>query len=81
MQSNCLHLIPTMAQENYGSYKCVSKEKDYTKTVKNYQLQEQRIQITDGRSNTPDRINDASAVVPQIWLIVGLAVALMGILR
>ncbi|XP_036962445.1 semaphorin-7A [Acanthopagrus latus] len=81
MQSNCLHLIPTMAQENYGSYKCVSKEKDYTKTVKNYQLQEQKIQITDGRSNTPVRINDASAVVPQIWMNVGLAVALMGILR
>ncbi|XP_073328805.1 semaphorin-7A [Pagrus major] len=81
MQSNCLHLIPSMAQENYGSYSCVSEEKEYTKEVKNYQLAEQRIPDMVDRSNTPDTINDASAVVSQIWMNLGLAVALMGILR
>ena len=43
MQANCLHLIPAMAQENYGGYICVSKERDYNKTVKAYQLNRTRI--------------------------------------
>lgn len=83
MQSNCLHLIPAMAQENYGSYECVSKEKDYTKVVKNYQLTEQKIpDIDTGRSNIPYNINGASAVVPQgVWITLGLAVALLEIFR
>lgn len=41
MHSECLHLIPSMAQENYGNYDCVSREKDYTKIVKKYQLIQQ----------------------------------------
>lgn len=86
MQSNCLHLIPSMAQENYGSYECVSKEKDYIKSVKNYQLEEQIIpdvRISTERSDdTAYKMNDASAVVPQmVWLSLGLAVAALGILR
>ncbi|XP_070763581.1 semaphorin-7A [Enoplosus armatus] len=85
MQSNCLHLISAMEQEDYGSYECVSKEKDYTKVVKKYLLKEQIIPDTKEdteRSNTPYKFNDASAVVPQIgWSTLGLAVALWGIFR
>ncbi|XP_071354558.1 semaphorin-7A [Trachinotus anak] len=74
MQSNCLHLIPAMAQENYGVYECVSKEKDYTKVVKKYQLTQHMIH-TMPESNTP-KINDASAVALQtVTIILGLAVA------
>ncbi|XP_029290458.1 semaphorin-7A [Cottoperca gobio] len=85
MQSNCLHLIPTMAQENYGGYKCVSKEKDYTKVVKMYQLTEQMIpdinRNTD-KSNSPFRVNYASADAPQIaWITLGLAVTVLGNFR
>ncbi|XP_068459717.1 semaphorin-7A [Clinocottus analis] len=78
MQSNCLHLIPAMAHENYGGYKCVSKEKDYTKVLKTYQLTEQIIQDTNEKTksiNTPFKINYASAVVSQkTWITLGLAV-------
>ncbi|XP_070829118.1 semaphorin-7A isoform X2 [Chaetodon trifascialis] len=82
MQSNCLHLIPAMTQENYGTYECVSKEKNYTKTVKNYHLTEQKIQDTNtDRSNMPFKMNDASDVGPQTWINFGLAVAVMGIFR
>lgn len=51
MQSNCLHLIPVMTQESYGSYKCVSREKDYTKVVKQYKLVQQEIKDTNSRRN------------------------------
>lgn len=76
MQSNCLHLIPVMTQESYGHYKCISKEKNYTKEVKNYHLEKQIIpNITRGRGNDLHQ-NDASAVVPQIWIVLGIVVAL-----
>ncbi|XP_035498125.1 semaphorin-7A isoform X2 [Scophthalmus maximus] len=76
MQSNCLHLIPAMAQENYGIYECVSREKDYTKVVKQYQLSQQTIAKTKMESNTPSSINYASAAVSQTLLVIlGLSVA------
>lgn len=83
MQSNCLHLIPAMAQENFGSYECVSKEKNYTKVVKNYQLRVQTIPDTKTeRSDISYKINYSSAVVPQIaGLNLGLTVAVLGIVR
>ncbi|XP_035520997.1 semaphorin-7A [Morone saxatilis] len=81
MQSNCLHLIPAMAQENYGTYQCVSTEKGYTKVVKMYQLTEQTIPATKrDRSNIHDNLNDSSAAVPQTQINVGLAVVVMGFL-
>ncbi|KAG8012675.1 Semaphorin-7A, partial [Nibea albiflora] len=53
MQSNCLHLIPAMAQEDYGNYECVSEEKSYSKEVKKYQLAEQKIPDPEhNRKNT-----------------------------
>ncbi|XP_031696926.1 immunoglobulin superfamily containing leucine-rich repeat protein 2-like [Anarrhichthys ocellatus] len=83
MQSNCLHLIPALAHENYGGYECVSKEKDDTKVVKTYQFTEQMIPDTNKNTetiNTLSQINDASAVVPQkAWITLGLAV--LGIFR
>ncbi|XP_051808166.1 semaphorin-7A isoform X2 [Acanthochromis polyacanthus] len=80
MLSDCLHLIPSMTEENYGSYKCVSKEKDYTKVVKRYQLKEQIIlHEMIPRSNTP-KMNDASALVPQVWITL-IALALWGMFR
>ncbi|CAJ1056639.1 LOW QUALITY PROTEIN: semaphorin-7A [Xyrichtys novacula] len=73
MQSNCLHLIPSMEQDSYGTYKCVSEEKDYTKLVKNYQLMEQKIVETttsNERSDILNKRNYASAFVPQIFCII-----------
>ncbi|XP_023153793.2 semaphorin-7A [Amphiprion ocellaris] len=81
MLSDCLHLIPAMTEENYGNYKCVSKEKDYTKVVKRYRLRKQVIpdEITH-RSNIPYKMNDASALVPRVWISL-IAVALWGMFR
>lgn len=56
MQSHCLHLIPVMTQENYGSYKCVSREKDYTKVVKQYKLVKREIKETSARKNASPSI-------------------------
>ncbi|XP_034443600.1 semaphorin-7A [Hippoglossus hippoglossus] len=78
MQSNCLHLIPAMAPENYGAYECVSKEKDYTKVVKKYHLTEQLIADTKMGSDSSHDINDASAAVSQtVLIILGLAVEML----
>ncbi|XP_061677486.1 semaphorin-7A isoform X2 [Syngnathoides biaculeatus] len=38
MHSNCLLLIPAMTPESYGSYECVSEERDYSNVVKRYRL-------------------------------------------
>ncbi|KAJ8417252.1 hypothetical protein AAFF_G00284790 [Aldrovandia affinis] len=40
--SDCLHLITAMSQDNYGSYRCVSSEWDYTMVVRSYQLNPSR---------------------------------------
>lgn len=37
-QSECLLLIPSMMADMYGNYKCISHERDYTKTVNEYNL-------------------------------------------
>lgn len=38
---DCLHLIPAMGANDYGSYKCVSKERNYKRLIKEYQLLKQ----------------------------------------
>lgn len=82
MQSNCLHLIPAMAQENYGSYECVSKEKDYIKVVQRYHLAAHVIQETKLKQDVvsvhvPERSN-VQVIVPQVlWITVGLAMAVL----
>lgn len=81
MQSNCLHLIPAMAQENYGIYKCVSKEKDYEKVVKQYELKQRIIrtinptrQLIETEIIIPSRKNDALKVASEaVSIILGLA--------
>lgn len=81
MQSNCLHLIPAMAQENYGIYKCVSKEKAYEKVVKQYELKQRIIRASNPtRQETeiiiPLRKNDSLKVASEaVSIILGLAVA------
>ncbi|XP_036400170.1 semaphorin-7A-like [Megalops cyprinoides] len=37
-QSECLYLIPAVKEEDNGTYKCVSMERDYTRVLKSYQL-------------------------------------------
>nr|XP_015198853.1 PREDICTED: semaphorin-7A [Lepisosteus oculatus] len=37
-ESNCLHLITAMNEEDYGSYACISREQDYTEVIREYQL-------------------------------------------
>lgn len=80
MQSNCLHLIPVMTREKYGSYKCVSEEKGLTSELKNYLLKEHIISNTNAENTRIYKENDASAVVSQLWLSLGWSVAsaLMG---
>lgn len=77
MQSNCLHIIPVMTQESYGHYKCISIEKNYTKEVKNYHLAKQIIPDTTRKGRGKDLPkNDASAVVPRIWIVLGIVMQL-----
>lgn len=38
IQSECLLLIPAMTSNDYGNYKCISHERDYTRIVKEYHL-------------------------------------------
>ncbi|XP_028306966.1 semaphorin-7A isoform X2 [Gouania willdenowi] len=82
MLSNCLHLIPSMATDNYGDYECVSQERDYRKVVKTYQLIEQRIADENtNRGNTPYDHNDAGALVPRLAWVTLLAEAVWGNFR
>ncbi|XP_057693550.1 semaphorin-7A isoform X2 [Corythoichthys intestinalis] len=40
MSSSCLLLIPAMTPDSYGSYECISEERDYVNMVKQYHLTE-----------------------------------------
>lgn len=37
-QSDCLYLIPAVSEHDYGTYSCVSRERNYNKMVKVYEL-------------------------------------------
>ncbi|MEQ2267131.1 hypothetical protein XENORESO_002128 [Xenotaenia resolanae] len=77
MLSNCLHLIPSMGKENYGTYDCVSREKDYTKTLKQYLLMEQQYleEKIDKRSFAHPKLNDALGLAPKLtWILLQNAV-------
>lgn len=79
MQSNCLHLIPAMTEESYGDYKCISKEKDYTKVVTEYRLTKQTILDANSdisRNVILDKTNNAVALVPQVAWVMSVAVVL-----
>lgn len=79
MHSECLHLIPSVTHESYGIYDCVSRERDYTKFVKKYQLMKPMTPIEE--KGTKILESDASAPVPQTMLIILQTVALRGIFR
>lgn len=81
MKSNCLHLIDAMAQENYGIYQCISKEKHYLKVVKEYHLTVQNITKPDSRVESHN-LNNALPIVPQVvWILFGLVIAVLNILH
>nr|XP_057931021.1 semaphorin-7A isoform X2 [Doryrhamphus excisus] len=72
MHTNCLFLIPSVTPESYGSYQCVSKERDYVSVVKRYHLMQQ--------INHPTRTDrgKASAVAAEVVCVVlGLSFALL----
>ncbi|XP_028814753.1 semaphorin-7A isoform X2 [Denticeps clupeoides] len=39
--STCLHLIPSMTEGSYGSYRCISRELDFKKVVTEYELKDE----------------------------------------
>ncbi|XP_029008337.1 semaphorin-7A [Betta splendens] len=82
MQSDCLHLIPAMTQDNYGTYRCVSKEKDFTQVLRTYELKAQEPPEVFRRNVAPAERNHASAVAAQMgWLLYGLTAAALGVFR
>ncbi|XP_017261087.1 semaphorin-7A [Kryptolebias marmoratus] len=84
MHSECLHLIPSMAQESYGNYDCVSREKDYTKVVTRYKLIEQIIPYEKKDTKWRDFesfLNNASGPAQRsLWLLLQ-NVVMWGIFR
>ncbi|XP_061630479.1 semaphorin-7A [Phyllopteryx taeniolatus] len=71
MHSNCLLLMSAMTPTSYGSYECISEERDYVNVVKRYHLTERVDQCTKA-----DR-GKASAVAAQtLWTTLGLSVSL-----
>lgn len=78
MQSDCLHLIPVTTQESYGNYKCISKEKDYTKVVKEYHL----IRRDAGEiQDTSNEKNSSPATSGQTSRNLLLALTIMGCVK
>lgn len=75
MLTNCLHLIPSMSQEKYGTYRCISEEKDYIKVVGTYELIENQDPKKCSKSNTPDNWNAAPALIPEMtWITLLVAI-------
>lgn len=84
MLSSCLHLIPSMARENYGDYECVSRERDYSKVIKEYQLSEQQLpqeSINVKTTNTHFERSDAPALVPHVAWFTLLVEVVVGIIK
>ncbi|MBN3307861.1 SEM7A protein, partial [Amia calva] len=59
---NCLHLIATVQGEDYGSYSCVSRERDYVEVIQKYCL-------------NPVNKNAAAhiPVIQTIWVVIAAA--------
>ncbi|XP_029379712.1 semaphorin-7A [Echeneis naucrates] len=81
MQSNCLHLIPAMTQENYGSYECVSTERGHRKLLKKYELIHERITRNQGKkinkSVETDKNDASTAVLQTLTILLALVVAVL----
>lgn len=72
MKSVCLHLIPSMSQQHYGTYQCVSREKGYSKVVKQYHLSVRNEEKPDSRVELPGLNNALHPVAQVVWLTAGL---------
>lgn len=72
-----------MEHGNYGSYECVSQEKDYTKVVKKYHLEKQVIPTKRNfAENVPTEKNNVPAVtLHTVWITLGLSVAVLEFFR
>lgn len=75
MQSFCLNLIPAVAREHYGTYNCISEEKDYKKLVKQYQLVAPVVIETKTRKVVED--SSHTCVSLTLLTVLGLTVALL----
>ncbi|XP_030621841.1 semaphorin-7A [Chanos chanos] len=73
--SNCLHLIPAVAETDYGSYECVSMERDYTRVVREYQVERQ----VEARSSpySYSQSNVSGLRVQRTWVIVAVVALLI----
>ncbi|KAJ0028903.1 hypothetical protein NQD34_003900 [Periophthalmus magnuspinnatus] len=69
MRSQCLHLIPNMTQDDYGTYECESQEQGYSKVVTAYLLKAQDIPEPRMEEHS---LNNASQPVARPWLTLGL---------
>lgn len=76
MKSDCLHLIPAMTQQHYGNYQCVSREKGYSKVVKQYRLSVQNL-TTDSRVELHSLNNALRPVTQWLWLTIGLFLTML----
>lgn len=72
MKFDCLHLIPATAQQHYGHYQCVSREKGYSKVVKQYRLSVQNTTTADSRVELHSLNNALQPVTQAVWLTMGL---------
>uniref|UniRef100_A0A8C6WHZ0 Semaphorin 7A n=1 Tax=Neogobius melanostomus TaxID=47308 RepID=A0A8C6WHZ0_9GOBI len=77
MKSDCLHLIPAMAQPQYGNYQCVSREKGYSKVVKQYQLSVGNVTKPDSRVELHGLNNALKPVTQGVWLTMGLLLTML----
>lgn len=77
MKSNCLHLIPAMAQHHYGNYQCVSQEKGYSKVVKQYRISVQNLTKVNRIVKSPSLNNAVRPVTQAVWLTTGLLLTML----
>lgn len=77
MKSDCLHLIPAMTQQHYGNYQCVSREKGYSKVVKQYRLSVQNLTAADSRVELNSLNNALRPMTQRLWFTIGLLLTII----
>ncbi|KAM8861758.1 semaphorin-7A-like isoform 1-T1 [Synchiropus picturatus] len=80
VNSECLLLIPALAEEHYGLHRCVSTEHNHTKVVKTYHLRKPTNLLPashDRRHIIRFQLHGAAAEAPRVpWTLLGLVLAL-----
>lgn len=76
MKSQCLHLIPAVTALHYGNYQCVSREKGYSRVVKEFRLSAQNLTTADNKVET-HCFNNADTVTQRLWLTMGLFLTML----